>query len=89
VRKNKKIVQTYLHILLQTHFNPMRTNATVHQLNVAPNQPNIVIGKRSLNKYKIPTPKTAQLNQHGHEPSVGHTAPIAFIAFFAIINTPR
>ncbi len=85
--KNKK-VQTYLHICLQTHFKPNKTNATVHQLNVAPNHPKIVIGKRSLNKYNIPTPNTAQLNQHGHFPSVGHVPPIAFIAFFAIINTP-
>jgi hypothetical protein len=74
-------MHNYLHILLQTHFNPTRTNATVHQLNVAPNQVKI---PKSPSKYNTPTTNTVQLNQHGHPPS-GHTP---LIAFFAIINHP-
>ena len=69
-------------MLLQTHFKPNKTNTTVHQLNVAPNQVNI---PKSPSKYNTPTANTAQLNQHGQPPSVGHTP---LIAFFAIINHP-
>lgn len=66
-------------MLLQTFFNPTRMNATVHQLNVAPNHVKI---PKSANKYNIPIINTAQLNQHGQLPSV-HT--IAFISFFFAI----